>query len=144
MKNKYFKDYTDKELAIGLASLRTEIYNAPSWVINVFEKAWNSFIQNEFSYDGATFVRERYSFTIFEVAAFVHDWLNSKGYVGKNTDKLMFMIMEELDYPNDTFIWRKLYTMLTFLNVIRHKYFLKDYISDIDLKEYTRPLKQQL
>ena len=43
-------------------------------------KAIEDFEAGKFSYDGATFVKER-SKSLFEVAAFLHDWRNAMGYV---------------------------------------------------------------
>lgn len=58
-------------------------------------KAIADFEAGKFSYDGATFVRER-SKSLFEVAAFIHDWCNAMGYVSYAVDREMFDIMIKL------------------------------------------------
>ncbi|MFD2566067.1 hypothetical protein ACFSRZ_01710 [Pseudotenacibaculum haliotis] len=122
-KDKYFTGFSKQELNKGLTSLRDELLNndAPDWLYDLLDKAITSFKANEFSYDGATFVPERSKETIFEVAAFIHDYLNSKGIVSYKADSLMFRIMRLLNYNRKHFIYRWLFTRLTFLNIIRHK-----------------------
>lgn len=86
----------------------------------LFSDAWEDFNEGKFSYDGATFVRERSKSTIFEVCAFIHDWRNSNGYVGSKIDKEFFDNMIALNYSFDLIIERYYLTRLTFINVIRH------------------------
>jgi hypothetical protein len=76
---------------------------------------------HKFSYDGATFLKERNPVTIFEVGAFIHDWRNSKGYVGKEIDNEFLCVMIALNYKPKLIIERWLLMRLTFLNVLRHK-----------------------
>ena len=93
---------------------------------DLFFSAWDDFKAGKFSYDGATFVKERSEFTIFEVAGFIHDWRNCNGYVGLKIDNEMFSIMSYLCYAPHHFKVRARWTFLTWLNWLRHKYYLKD------------------
>lgn len=86
----------------------------------LLRKAIADFEAGKFSYDGATFVKERYR-SIFEVAAFIHDWRNSMGYVSYFIDKEMFDIMITLNYDLNLIKWRWFLTRFTFLNIIRHR-----------------------
>lgn len=70
------------------------------------------------AYDGATFTKEYRNF--WEVAAFIHDWRNSKGFVSYKIDDEMFSIMITLNYPIIYISERWLFTRFTFLNKIRH------------------------
>lgn len=87
----------------------------------LFTETWIDFIMGKFSYDGATFVKERFSHTIFEVGAFGHDRRNSFGYVGKEIDNEFLCIMIALNYKPNLIIQRWLFMRFTFLNVLRHK-----------------------
>lgn len=122
MKSRYYNQFTEDEISIGhwymLKELEILNFNHP--VMLLFSEAWDDFRNNKFSYDGATFVRERNSETIFEVAAFIHDWRNSNGHVGKSIDKEMFDIMILLNYDFSLIIERYYLTRLTFINKIRH------------------------
>ena len=131
-KNKYFKDFTELEILRGYNSMVREIDILPDGhsLIEVFNKAWISFCNNEWSYDGATFVNERFKNTKFEVAGFIHDWRNSMGYVGYYIDYEMFVIMILLNYELSDILKRYLLTRLTFINIIRHKYFTKNYLKE--------------
>ena len=62
-------------------------------IVILLLKAIADFEAGKFSYDGATFVKER-SKSLFEVAAFIHDWRNAMGYVGKQIDQEMFDIFQ--------------------------------------------------
>ena len=59
--------------------------------------------------------------TLFEVSAFIHDWRNFKGYVGKEIDNEFLCIMIALNYKPNLIIQRWLFMRFTFLNVLRHK-----------------------
>ena len=122
-KNKFYTDFSNAELKVGIKSMENELRagNAPNWLCFLFDKAWDSFKRGEFSYDGATFVPERYKSTLFEVAAFIHDWLNSMGIVSYKADALMFKIMRILSYQRKHFVYRWVWTRLTFINIIRHR-----------------------
>jgi len=122
MKSKYYNQFTKSELAIGYAYMLSELEALPIHheIRVLFSDAWEDFKQGKFSYDGATFVKERSKSTIFEVCAFIHDWRNSNGYVGKKIDKEMFSIMIALNYSQELIFERYLLTRLTFINVIRH------------------------
>lgn len=126
---KYYKQYSKQDLILGYKSMANELLNISNTEINMlFLKAWKDFKENKWSYDGATFVKERYSTTIFEVAAFIHDWRNSNGYVGTEIDNELLDIMITLHYPSNKIAYRYLWTRLTPLNILRHKLF-KNYIS---------------
>ena len=83
-------------------------------------KAIADFEAGKFSYDGATFVKER-SESLFEVAAFIHDWRNAMGYVSYQVDREMLDIMITLNYDLNLIKWRWFLTRFTFLNIIRHR-----------------------
>lgn len=124
-KNKYFLDFTNDEIRKGLASMKREIamfHGKDKELINVlFARAWRSFINNEWSYDGATFVPERYTSEIFELAAFIHDWRNSMGYVGSWVDNEFIDIMIATNYPFRLIKKRYILMRFTFVNVLIHK-----------------------
>jgi hypothetical protein len=105
--------------AVMLAELTCLRNNHP--IRSVFSEAWHAYKCGEFTYDGATFVRERNSGSIFEVAALVHDYRNSSGCVGKAADQELFDIMIKLNYPLKLIIDRWLYCRFTFINVFKHR-----------------------
>lgn len=89
--------------------------------------AWEDFRAERFSYDGATFVRERSFETLFEVASFIHDWRNSMGFVGRKIDNEFFAIMICLNYDAFMILDRMIKTRLIVdFNYLRHKFWLKD------------------
>ena len=88
----------------------------------LFASAWIDFQCGKFSYDGATFVKERNLLTIFEVAAFIHDWRNSRGYVGRKIDREFLSIMIVLNYKPELIKERIFLLVLTPLNVARHRF----------------------
>lgn len=122
-KSKYYKQFSEAELRIGYNSMIQEIKSLPIGhaIRDLFASAWIDFQIGKFSYDGATFVKERNPLTIFEVAAFIHDWRNFKGYVGKEIDNEFICIMIVLNYKPRLIIQRWLFMRFTFLNVLRHK-----------------------
>lgn len=123
-KSKYFNDFLEAEIQIGYNSMIQEIKILPLGhsVRELFASAWMDFSIGKFSYDGATFVKERNPITIFEVAAFIHDWRNSKGYVGRIIDREFLSIMIVLNYKPELIIERKLFMLLTPLNIARHRF----------------------
>lgn len=122
MKSKYIYNFSEKKWQKGKAFMLFEVaYLSETHPIRLLlNKAIADFEAGKFSYDGATFVKER-SRSIFETAAFIHDWRNSFGYVGKEVDQEMFDIMNLLNYDAPLVFWRFLLTKFTFLNVYRHK-----------------------
>lgn len=122
-KSKYFKDFTEAEIQIGHNSMIQELKVLPKFhpIKELFASAWIDFQIGKFSYDGATFVKERNPLTIFEIGAFIHDWRNSKGYVGKEVDEEFCCIMIVLNYKPRLIIQRWIFMRFTFLNVFRHK-----------------------
>lgn len=135
-KSKYHKEYTKHQIDYGYHYMLIELAdaNAPVWLCELFKLAWEDFESNKFSYDGATFVKERSEKTLFEVASFIHDWLNALGYVSYAVDDLFLEIMRILNYPKRKLIVRWWLTRLTFLNKLRHKYYLKDYKGNFPYK----------
>ncbi len=123
-KSKYFNDFLEAEIQIGHNSMMQELKVLPKVhpIKELFADAWIDFQCGIFSYDGATFVKERNPLTIFEVAAFIHDWRNSKGYVGQKIDREFLCIMIVLNYKPELIIERKLFMLLTPLNVARHRF----------------------
>jgi hypothetical protein len=120
---KYFNQFSEAELRTGHNSMIQEMKVLPKLhpIKELFADAWIDFMLHKFSYDGATFLNERNPITIFEVGAFIHDWRNSKGYVGKEIDNEFMCVMIALNYSPKIIIERWLLMRLTFLNVARHK-----------------------
>jgi len=100
IKSRYFNDFSEAEIRIGYNSMLKELEVLPEVhpIRELFAETWIDFIMGKFSYDGATFVKERFSHTIFEVGAFGHDRRNSFGYVGKEIDREFLSIMVVLGY----------------------------------------------
>lgn len=123
-KSKYYNQFTQEEIRIGYNSMCQEIKVLPLGhsVRELFASAWIDFQCGKFSYDGATFVKERNPITIFEVAAFIHDWRNSKGYVGQKIDREFLSIMIVLNYKPELIKERIFLLVLTPLNVARHRF----------------------
>lgn len=90
------------------------------WIKSAFEMAWNDFKNNKFRFDGATFVVEHQD-EFWEVAAFIHDWLNNLGYVGKAIDIYFIEIMRQLGYSSRRIFERSKWMQYTCLNVFWHK-----------------------
>lgn len=122
-KNRFYSELEYSVIEAAHQSMTQELEMLPLShpLHSLFEAAWKAFRGDQFSYDGATFVRERYLETIFEVAAFIHDWRNSTGYVGKAIDREMFDIMITLRYDFSLIIERFFYTRFTGVNVLRHR-----------------------
>ena len=122
-KSKYFNQFSEAEIQIGHNAMIQELKCLPKVhpIKELFADAWIDFMLARFSYDGATFVKERNSLTIFEVGAFIHDWRNSKGYVGKAIDNEFLSVMISLNYKPSMIIKRWMLMRFTFLNVLRHK-----------------------
>jgi hypothetical protein len=91
-----------------------------SWVIAAFQEAYQDYEAGLFTYDGATFVREMDG-NYWEVAAFIHDWLNGTGYVGKQPDLYFIKIMMALGYSENIVFERCKWMQWTFLNKIWHQ-----------------------
>ena len=123
-KSKYFNDFLEAEIQIGHNSMMQELKVLPKVhpIKELFASAWIDFSIGKFSYDGATFVKERNLLTIFEVAAFIHDWRNSKGYVGRKIDWEFLSIMIVLNYKPELIKERIFFLVLTPLNVARHRF----------------------
>ena len=123
-KSKYYNQFTEEEIRIGYNSMIQELKYLPKIhpIKELFCDAWIDFKAGKFSYDGATFVKERFSHTIFEVAAFIHDWRNSKGYVGRKIDREFLCIMIVLNYSPELIKERIFFLVLTPLNVARHRF----------------------
>ncbi len=126
--SKYHIEFSNTELKTGYDFMLNEILNTNSHdqLLLLFQLAWNDFLCGKFSYDGATFVKERNIKTLFELPAFIHDWRNYNGYVGKNIDYEMFSVMILLRYPPKYFVVRARWTFFTWINILRHKYILRD------------------
>jgi hypothetical protein len=122
MKNRYVHQISYSEWAEGKSFMFSEVAHLEVYhPINILlRNAIADFKAGKFSYDGATFVKER-SKSLFEVAAFIHDWRNSTGYVSYKVDKEMLDIMRILKYNIRLIRWRYFYTRLTFMNMLRHK-----------------------
>ena len=136
-KSKYFNDFLEAEIQIGHNSMMQELKVLPKVhpIKELFADAWIDFMLGKFSYDGATFVKERNSLTIFEIAAFIHDWRNSKGYVGRKIDREFLSIMIVLNYKPELIKERIFFLVLTPLNVARHR-FLSTYKKGVPINLY--------
>lgn len=142
----YYSDYItsgrELEWSEGLQSMRSEVEDAPFFIKELLEEFISSYMRDEFRYDGATLVPERYKNTRFEVASFIHDGFNGLGYLGDNVDYIFDMSMRLLGYNRFTRVCRmKLLTLGTPLNIIRRKYLGKilgglTYTGDIELSDY--------
>ena len=122
MRNRYIYDISAQEWNEGKTFMHCEIFGLglKHPVRLLLRKAIEDFEAGKFSYDGATFVKER-SKSLFEVAAFIHDWRNAMGYVSYHVDQEMLDIMITLNYELPLIKWRWFYTRFTFLNIVRHK-----------------------
>lgn len=122
--NKTYSQYTPQELDFGFRYMVKELTdaNAPDWLWKLWLMVWNDFKKEGFSYDGATFSAERSKETLFEVGAFLHDWLNDLGIVSYTADAFMFRVMILLNYRWNLIVGRWIKTRLTFINIIRHRY----------------------
>ena len=121
-KSRYIYDISLEEWVEGKNFMFLELhpYRWNSPIRKLLYKAIADFEAGKFSYDGATFVKER-SKSLFEVAAFIHDWRNAMGYVSYHVDREMFDVMIALNYNLNLIKWRWFLTRFTFLNIIRHK-----------------------
>ena len=74
-KNRFYREFTYQEINYGNNFMMSEMMNLDFMhpVRSLHMRAWQDFKDNKFSYDGATFVRERSDETIFELASFIHD-----------------------------------------------------------------------
>jgi len=142
IKNKYIYQYSTEEWQKGKVFMLQEIYGLKHThpIVILLNKAIADFEAGKFSYDGATFVKER-SKSLFEVAAFIHDWRNSMGYVGKQIDQEMFDIMNVLNYDAPLVFWRFFLTQFTFINVFRHK-IMHTFVGKTPNDLYKKPLSK--
>lgn len=122
-KNRYYKELTSTEIQVADSCMKSELVgldsNHPVRMLHML--AWNDYSAGKFSYDGPTFSKRRHVATEFELAAFIHDWRNSIGFVSYAMDDEMFAIMITLNYRLELIKQRYLLTRFTFLNVWRHK-----------------------
>lgn len=121
---KYFNEFSEEEIRIGYNSMLQELEVLPEFhpIRQLFSETWIDFVMGKFSYDGATFVKERFSHTIFEVGGFTHDRRNSFGYVGRKIDREFLCIMIVLNYEPELIKERMFLMVLTPINVARHKF----------------------
>jgi hypothetical protein len=93
--------------------------NGIAWIEKALFKAWESFELKGWNYDGATFVREHKN-NYIEVAAFIHDWLNQIGFVGKKVDLYFIKIMIVLNYGESIIFERCKWMQYTGINYFWH------------------------
>ncbi|MFB9055050.1 hypothetical protein ACFFVB_18360 [Formosa undariae] len=93
--------------------------NGIEWIENALEHAWRNFILYKWDYDGATFVVENNG-NYWEIAAFIHDYLNQIGYVGKQPDLYFIRIMLALNYGENRIFERCKWMQWTWVNKLRH------------------------
>lgn len=99
-----------------------------TWIERALELAWEDYKLSGWIYDGATFVRE-HNDNYWEVAAFIHDWMNHIGHVGKDVDLYFINIMISLKYPTRIIFERCKWMQWTLFNVFYHKYIKRDFVS---------------
>lgn len=137
-KSRYINQITVKEWQQGSAFMRSEMQNiCDIHVRKLLQKAIRDFEAGKFSYDGATFVKERTN-SMFEASAFIHDWRNSMGYVSYKVDREMLDIMILLDYNLSLINWRWFLTRFTIINIARHK-ILRSYVGSAPADLYRLP-----
>lgn len=112
-------DLTPEQTKIVYRNLLADCKGIP-WILDAFNAAWRDYEKGIWKFDGATFVAEHEG-DFWEVAAFVHDWLNSIGYVGKEVDLYFLRIMMELKYSERRIFERCKWMQWTFLNTFWHK-----------------------
>jgi hypothetical protein len=139
IKSRYIYDVPLLEWQQGKAFMLSEVAHLhPMHYVRVLlQKAIRDFEAGKFSYDGATFVKERSS-SLFEAAAFIHDWRNAMGYVSYKVDREMLDIMIVLDYSLSLINWRYFLTRFTFLNIARHQ-LLCTYVGAVPENLYQLP-----
>lgn len=122
-KNRLYSELTEVEIRVADAVMKAEMvgldFKHPVRLLHLM--AWKDFKADKFRFDGATFSKRRNAATEFEIAALVHDWRNSNGFVSYEVDEEMFSIMIALNYKLNLILQRYFLTRFTFLNIIRHK-----------------------
>jgi hypothetical protein len=127
MTETYIDTMSEVEIKNAQATLLHQC-NDVDWIKNAFDLAWLDFKDAKFSYDGATFVREHEN-NFWEVAAFIHDWLNSIGHVGKGVDLYFIKIMITLNYGEHIIFERCKWMQWTWINVFKHRYLTNSFKS---------------
>jgi hypothetical protein len=140
MKSRYIYELRHEEWEAGKNFMFLELhpYRWNSPIRKLLWKAIADFEAGKFSYDGATFVKERSS-SLFEVAAFIHDWRNAMGYVSYHVDREMLDIMISLNYNLNLIKWRWFLTRFTFLNILRHR-IMRTYVGSKPNDLYKLPI----
>jgi hypothetical protein len=111
--------YQIKEVEEAVYFLMLKQCNGLKWIEEAFFSAWDSFKSKGWKYDGATFVREMNNI-FWEVAAFIHDWLNHSGFVGPQVDSYFMKIMIALKYDERIISERNRWMIFTFINYAWH------------------------
>jgi hypothetical protein len=111
--------YQIKEVEEAVYFLMLKQCNGLKWIEEAFFSAWDSFKSIGWKYDGATFVREMNNI-FWEVAAFIHDWLNHSGFVGPQVDSYFMKIMIALKYDERIISERNRWMIFTFINYAWH------------------------
>jgi hypothetical protein len=122
-KNKLYSELTELEKQLADSYMKSELKNLDFKhpIRLLFHYAWEDYKADKFTFDGATFSKKWHTATSFEIAALVHDWRNSMGFVGYAVDREMFDVMITLNYGLPYIIQRYILTRFTFLNIIRHR-----------------------
>jgi hypothetical protein len=126
------KHYQIASIEGAVYELLLEQCNNIEWIEKAFKQAWYSFEKDGWKYDGATFVRELNE-EYWEIAAFIHDWLNHIGYVGKKADLYFVKIMITLDYGENIIFERCKWMQWTWLNYFWHWLRFKNPKNDLPL-----------
>jgi hypothetical protein len=111
--------YKVKDIEKPLFDLMLDQCKGIKWIEQAFFNAWDSYTKDEWNYDGATFVQEQDN-NYWEVAAFIHDYLNNIGYVGKKVDLYFIKIMIDLNYSENIIFERCKWMQFTFINYAWH------------------------
>lgn len=121
-KNRKYSELSEIEKQVADACMKAELrgldFKHPIRLLHLL--AWKDYQADLFSYDGPTFSRAWNTATPFEIAALIHDWRNSNGYVSKEIDQEMFDIMITLNYKLKFILQRWLLCRFTSLNIVRH------------------------
>jgi hypothetical protein len=111
--------YQIKDIEKPLYNFMLSQCQGVKWIEQSFFDAWDSFKSEGWKYDGATFVREMNN-QFWEVAAFIHDWMNNIGYVGPKVDLYFMRIMIALNYDEKIISERNRWMIFTFINYAWH------------------------
>lgn len=127
-KSTFAIDFDTKDLERGYEGMRNDIIyrGLPDSVLELFDLAWADFMSLKFSFDGATFFPEK-AYGIWEWQSFIHDWYNGIGFVGYYVDAVFKDLMKACKFhPLQYYPRSFMMGAFTWINILRHKYYLRD------------------